>query len=248
MDTGDFEGWSKVYDIIYSGKKKEDDVNFYLDQAKKVDGPVLEIGCGTGRIYLELLKAGIDATGIDVSEGMLETLREKAEKEDLKTDVHQADMKSFNLGKNFDLIIIPFRTFLHNITLEEQIETLEVCRNHLKEDGKLVLNFFPPDCEYISENYGEEESEVVECNGDRYEVVKESEFVDEVEQVVKARQRVYHDEEKVWEGEFKLALISKRHFQLLLKLVGFSNWKVYGSFDLKELESKDQEMVWFVEK
>jgi len=65
-----FEEWAKVYDMIYGNYKK--DLDFYKREARKAKGKVLEIACGTGRIYLELLKDGIDAYGIDISENMLQ--------------------------------------------------------------------------------------------------------------------------------------------------------------------------------
>ncbi|MFX1299012.1 MAG: methyltransferase domain-containing protein, partial [Promethearchaeota archaeon] len=60
------ENWIKFYDIIYSSHVR--DVNFYKKEAEKATEKILEIGVGTGRIYIPLLKRGLDVYGIDVSE------------------------------------------------------------------------------------------------------------------------------------------------------------------------------------
>ena len=70
-----FEKWAKVYDLIYG--KYKDDIDFYRKETRKIKGKVLKIACETGRIYLELLKNGIDAYGIDISENMLKILKNK---------------------------------------------------------------------------------------------------------------------------------------------------------------------------
>jgi SAM-dependent methyltransferase len=72
-----FDAWSEFYDAELAARDP-DDVGFYRERASAVDGPVLELGCGTGRITLELLADGVDAYGIDVSAEMLATLRETA--------------------------------------------------------------------------------------------------------------------------------------------------------------------------
>ena len=70
-----YDLWTEVYDLLYGDYR--DDIEFYKNEAKKVDEEVLEIGCGTGWVYLELLKEGIDIYGIDSSYKMLEKLRER---------------------------------------------------------------------------------------------------------------------------------------------------------------------------
>ncbi len=117
MVAGDFDRWAEFYDSIYSDKNSED-VDFYVGLSKDFDR-VLELGCGTGRIYLKLLEKGIDASGVDISESMVERLREKAAERGLEPDVLCGRMDGFEFGKSFDLIIIPFRSFLHNISVEE---------------------------------------------------------------------------------------------------------------------------------
>ena len=116
-----FDKWAKFYDLIY-GKRRED-INFYRKEAKKTKGKVLEIACGTGRMYLEILKDGVDVYGIDISNNMLKALKKKAEKLQIKPKVYRADMRTFKLDKKFSLIIIPFRSFLHNLTVKDQLET-----------------------------------------------------------------------------------------------------------------------------
>ncbi|RLG61466.1 hypothetical protein DRN84_03510 [Candidatus Geothermarchaeota archaeon] len=127
-----------------------DDIEFYKNEAKKIDGKLLEIGCGTGRVYLELLKEGIDIYRIDSSYKMLEKLREKARKPNLIPKVYQADMRNFKLEQSFKLIIT-FRMFLHNLTIEDQLSALKCCKEHLTRNGKLILNFFNPNPEKIVE-------------------------------------------------------------------------------------------------
>ncbi len=109
MNMQNFEKWAKVYDLIYG--KYKNDINFYRKEVCKAKGKVLEIACGTGRIYLELLKDGVDAYGIDISKNMLEVLKKKARNLGLKPKVKKADTRNFKFNIKFSLIIIPFRSF-----------------------------------------------------------------------------------------------------------------------------------------
>ncbi len=242
-----FEEWAKVYDMIYGNFKE--DLDFYKREARKAKGKVLEIACGTGRIYLELLKDGIDAYGIDISENMLKVLKEKAKKLGLNPKVKKADMRNFRFNTKFSLIIIPFRSFLHNLTFNDQIKTLENCRKHLKSDGRLILNFFFPNPEVIVKNYGrEKEDRVIEFNNRKFVVTSKSYFIDEVNQIVEFIQTLKSESgEVLWRGKFQIALIYKKEFELLLRLTGFKKWKVYGGFNYEPLKSYRQEMVWIVE-
>ncbi len=74
-------GGAKHYDAAYSVKDDLVDRDFYLDLADEYGGPILEFGCGTGRITLPLARQGVDVTGMDASHSMLEVLRAKLAKE-----------------------------------------------------------------------------------------------------------------------------------------------------------------------
>lgn len=243
-----FDEFAAFYDAQH-GASVDGDREFYVDQALRADGPVLEVGCGTGRVYLELLREGVEATGIDVSREMLDELERKAAAEGLAADVHRADMADFTLDREFALVVIPFRAFLHATTRVDQQATLRNVRSVLAEDGRLVLNFFPPDVGLICDNYGETQATTIRRDGATYHVEKETEFADELERVVRTEQRLYDDDwNRLHRSEYRLRLVTKPEFELLLETVGFSDWSVYGGFDLEPLESVDQELVWAVER
>jgi SAM-dependent methyltransferase len=237
--------WAKVYDMIYGNYR--DDVAFYLGEAKKAKGKTLEVACGTGRIYLELLKQGLDTVGIDISEEMIAALKAKAEGMALKPKVHVADMRSFKLGERFNLIIVPFRSFLYNLTTEDQLKTLRNFREHLAPGGRLVLNFFYPDIERMM-SFGKESEDLVVIENGRYLLREKSFFVDEVNQTIETVAALFKDNELFWKGSYRLAFIYKREFELLLRLTGFGKSSVFGGFDKRPLSSYKQEMVWIVER
>ena len=136
----EYDQWASVYDAIYG--EHTPDISFYDKEAKKAHGPVLELACGTGRILLPMLKAGIEAHGVDISGKMLGVLKRKASSLDLKPSVYLADMRTFKLKKKFSLIIVPFRAFLHNLTIEDQLSSLKCLRRHLAPGGVLLFDFW----------------------------------------------------------------------------------------------------------
>src|SRR6516165_10651213 len=92
---------AKYYDGAYAAMKDLVDTGFYCELARQCGGPVLEIGCGTGRILLAIARGGIEIHGVDNSAPMLATLkenltREKPEVRD-RVSLHAADMRDFRL-------------------------------------------------------------------------------------------------------------------------------------------------------
>ena len=162
-----FDTWADIYDSDCE-EQELNDLEFYVDLACQVDGPVLEVGCGTGRIYLELLKAGVDAYGFDISKEMLSVLDQNAAEADLTPRVRQADMTEFAPKREYALIIVPFRTFLHNITTADRKAALRNFQQALRPNGKIALDFFVPSFEAICENYGEPVTRTITQNGEEY--------------------------------------------------------------------------------
>jgi len=116
---------------------------------------VLELGCGTGRILIPIAEAGVEITGVDLAPSMLAVAREKVAK--LSPDVQRriqlvpGDMRDFSLERTFSLVAIPFRAFLHLLTVDDQRRALGAVRKHLVAGGRLVLNVFDPSVLFIAE-------------------------------------------------------------------------------------------------
>jgi SAM-dependent methyltransferase len=142
-----------LYDHYQRGV--DGDVPFYVAQARECGGPVLELGCGTGRVLLPVAEAGIDVVGLDASRDMLDGLREKLARRPAETQrrvqlVH-GDMRDFRLGREFPLVTIPYRSFLHLLTVADQRRALACVRRHVAPGGRLVLNVFDPDIPFLAE-------------------------------------------------------------------------------------------------
>ncbi|SFC45449.1 Methyltransferase domain-containing protein [Halobiforma haloterrestris] len=249
MDSGAsayFDDLAEFYDAVHD---EGDDVAFYRDLALEADGPVLEVGCGTGRIHLELLRAGVDADGIDVSSDSLAVLREKAAEEGLKPSVREADVTDFDPDREYGLAIVPFRAFLHLLEVDDRLAALERLHDALAPGGRLALNAFAPNFEIICEEYGEWIETDFAVDGREYTHRTVTELVDELEGIARIRTDVRDaDGERVVEASNRIALVSKAEFALLFRCSPFSSWEVSGGFDGDPLEDVSQEMVWIAER
>ena len=130
------------------------DVQFFVDAARERGGPVLELGCGTGRVLIPTARAGFDIVGLDASAHMLSICRSQvdAEPESVRSKVA--------LGRTFALITMPFRPFQHLIRVEDQLACLACIRRHLSDGGTLLLDLFNPSLEHlVNQVIGEEFAE-----------------------------------------------------------------------------------------
>ena len=138
---------AEFYDFVVPYRERGD-VNFFVEAAKESGGPVLEIGCGTGRVLIPTAKAGIEILGLDASPAMLTVCREKLARESAETraqaSLTEGDMRRFDLGREFRLVTIPFRPFQHLMTVDDQLACLASVHRHLREGGQLVLDLFNP--------------------------------------------------------------------------------------------------------
>lgn len=111
--------------------------SFLLHLAQQADGPLLELGCGTGRYTLYLTRLGFTVTGLDIVPGMLARARQKAA--DLPVTWVEADVRSFQLDEKFAFIFETGAVFEHLLTRPDQEAFLARVREHLAEDGRFLL-------------------------------------------------------------------------------------------------------------
>jgi len=124
------------------------DIEFYLDQARRSGGPVLDLGGGTGRVAWPLAESGFEVTSLDLSAPMLarsETMRELASPAaQTRVNLVHADLRDFALPTQFGLAIAPGRTFQLLLTPDDQRSVLATIHRHLRPGGVLVLQLFDP--------------------------------------------------------------------------------------------------------
>lgn len=150
MDLNTTYDWPDYYDWTSNGL--DHDLTYYTELAKESGGPVLELGCGTGRCSLAIAREGIQVYGIDQSIDMLQRAEQKAKAMGLDQMVTwmEENMTEFDLPHHkFPLVIIPYRSFLHLTNVHDQIETLKKIRDHLTDDGVLAFNVFVPHLDHL---------------------------------------------------------------------------------------------------
>lgn len=149
----DYAFVAELYDYVTPYAERPD-VGFFVEAAQEAGGPVLEVGCGTGRVLIPTARAGVDIMGLDLSQHMLAICRQRLAEEpaqvQARAQLEQADMRRFDLGRTFALATIPFRPFQHLTTVEDQIACLETIRRHLEPGGRLILDVFNPKLEALA--------------------------------------------------------------------------------------------------
>ena len=144
---------ARVYDP-WSASVVED-VPFYVQEAVRAGGPVLELGVGTGRIAVPIASAGIEVVGVDLSAGMLDVARERAELAGVSIDLRQGDMRDPPVEGEFPLVICPFRSLLHMETDDDRRLALRaVSRRLAKGRGRFVFDVFAPAADDIADTHG----------------------------------------------------------------------------------------------
>ena len=106
---------------------------------------IMEIGCGMGRLFPIFMKTAELIAGIDLSTKMLSKAQHFLENSSPNIMVHlqEADMRSFSLGEKYDLIVVALSVLKHLRTGEDRFKTLENAKNHLKEDGFILIDNTP---------------------------------------------------------------------------------------------------------
>ncbi len=134
---------ARFYDTV---KHPIDDVPFYIERIKSLKAKkVLELGCGTGRVFLPLARECEKIVGIEFSKEMLETCEEKVTKSGLtNTKTFKGDITNLNLSETFDLVIAPYRVLQALESDEEVHGFFETISKHLKTTGRGIVNVFKP--------------------------------------------------------------------------------------------------------
>ncbi len=250
------ELYAQLYDVSVPDWPGE--VDFYRQraaQARSKDADVLEVACGTGRIALRLAQEGARVTGLDISPELLAVAREKSAGIPNVRWV-EGDMRTFELGQKFGLVIIPGHSFQFMLTPGDQVRCLETIQRHLVEDGVLVVHLDHQDVRWLGGQLVPEQdpltagAELVHpVTGQR---IRRSHCwaFEPSTQTATVRMR--------WEGLDEHGNVAERwtsdpvslhcvfRFEMehLLRRAGFAIAAVYGDFFNGELGNDSREMIW----
>jgi len=254
----EFDAWASLYDLVHSGLPGETEL--YIDLASKCEGAVLELGVGTGRVAIPTVQKGIPVVGLDISEAMLDECARKWAKVSTQENTQQltliqGDMSNFDLGKQFSLITMPYRSFMHLLTSEQQKNCLKSVALHLSPGGQFIMNTWVPDsaCIYA---FGSAQDELEYRHIDTYTLEDEGSiehfhsvsYCDFDQRMQEQHLLVRKDINGQEVAEEKLPLVRTWFFIREMKnLIESSPLKlesVWGSFERTLLKAGDTEAIW----
>lgn len=243
------------YDLEYSDYRA--DVDFYRQYALALDPgkalPVLELGCGTGRILLDLAKAGFSVTGVDSSAEMLGIARVHVEGGGVQDRVRlvPGDMRHpvSRDGSRFNMAFCALNTFAYLRTTDDQLSMLRAVKESMVRHGLLILDLTPPWPDLLPP----EDGEVVyqgafhdpETGGTLHKLVTgraepstqthQVRLLYDLERPDGALSRVSKEETFRWTGRYEM--------ELLLRTGGYTVEQLYGDYDLNDFEDHSERMI-----
>lgn len=253
LDTN-YDEWSRVYDKVYS--YVTEDIPFYVEEARKSGGPILELGCGTGRVTIPIARTGLKTVGLDISSEMLTIAKQKGS--DLIGDegpltLLQSDMRNFCTNQHFNLIIIPFRGFLSLTNVGDQALALDNIKQHLNKNGRLIFNAFVPDLDMLAQ----EEDQVFHLrdvinpeDGGRIVLWHQSSY-DHYNQIIDTRMIIEELDSsgtmnRRMHKDFRLRYAHRWEIEHLLGRYGYEIIDLFGDFGKSAFDETSSEMIWVV--
>lgn len=229
-----YQGLSACYYDAFFCEPDELELLFYKQMIESTPSPALEIACGTGRLLLPLLKAGISVEGFDSSPEMLAQCKVKANKTDIKAVLYQQQMQALTLPKKYGCLFSALGSFQQLTDLTDAYAALKRFHEHLLPNGKLVIYLYLP--WHNAPEFGQwHAQEPITLEDGKTLQVSEKAVHDPIEQQLfmtyryqlKENDQIIATEEK----EMTIRWYSKHEFELMLTQVGFKDIEVHNGYN-----------------
>ncbi|MCH7479978.1 MAG: class I SAM-dependent methyltransferase [Chloroflexi bacterium] len=212
-----------------------EDIPFWQGLAAQQGGPILELGCGTGRVTLELAGEGHEVYGLDNDADTLAVLQRRLSESDLPNVAYrQADMTEFSLKSKFPLIILPCNTY-STLSAQQRLVTLECVQKHLAAGGLFAASMLNPARVLELPESGEPELEETIVHPRSGQPVQVSSAWQRGES---SFQVIWHYDHMLPDGKVERTTVTANHelastedYQHELQQAGFELKDVYGDFE-----------------
>jgi Methylase involved in ubiquinone/menaquinone biosynthesis len=229
------KGFARHYDQDYEILRHEgQDVTFYTELAAQADGPVAEVGCGTGRVLLSVARAGARVVGFDPSPAMLAGFTARLEREPAEVR-ERVELRDGHFGHlphdgGFGLVFSAFRAFQHLASDEQQLLALREMARVTAPGGLLAFDVFDYDPRRAKAFAREHVDYLLEVGEQRHERRSRARF-DPATQLIHARFRWLVDGTEVDAGDFTLRVSSAEHLLQQTRRAGLLPVELFGDFD-----------------
>jgi len=251
MEINNYDYVADLYDIYVPATF---DIDFFITETKKTSGEVLELMSGTGRVSIPLIEAGVKLTCVDLSGELNGVLEKKLQQNGLRADVFKMDVCKLELHKKFDMVIIPFHSFAHITSRDDQRKALACIQQHLLPSGTFICTLGNPKLRQkavdgqlrlfrtysLPETNGSLLLWIVENHNDNDEkIVEAMQFYEEYDAKGVLRSK------RLMELHFRLS--PKDEFEENAKEAGFRIKSLYGDYAYSEFTEESPFMIWILE-
>jgi SAM-dependent methyltransferase len=225
-----YDAIAELYDPW--SKSVTEDVDFYVAEARKAGGPVVELGVGTGRIAVPTVRSGVRVIGVDSSAGMLEVCRRRGEEAGVAEllELRLGDLRRPPVEERVRLVTAPFRSFLHLGSDADRLEALAAAWGLLEPGGRLVFDVFAPSRADVEETHA------------RW-LEREPGIWERADWDLERRVLTLSVRGGRGETTMELAWIAPEEWRGLLEQAGFDVLACYGWFDMRPY-SGGEDIVW----
>lgn len=250
------------WDLLYEDRTI--DIPFYIDLAKKSPPPILELGCGTGRVLIPIAKEGLDIIGCDNSPDMLNVAQKKVDallsNTRNKIRLIVSDMSNIDFNEQYGLIFLAFNSFSYLLSIAEQKATLKKVFHHLQKGGCFAFDILNPEYGRYTDRHSENAdflklsgrewenpntgNRVVEWFSRNYDltnqIMHEIQVWEEISDDNTSIRRYYRDRRQRYSFRYEV--------EHLLESAGFNLETVYGDFCCNPVTPTSTQIVYVARK
>ena len=233
-----------LYDLVHEKPADGEQINFYERQIKRFGQPVLELASGTGNYLVTLSENDFDISGTEKFEEKRNISYNKAESRNVETNLHDVDMRQFELNQKFNLIFVAGNALQHLNTIEDVNSCFNSVKRHLNPHGKFIVEVFNPSIELLNRDskqryfvgeYKTDDGWIVITTNVNYDSATQINHID------------WHYKNQYWKQEQTISFKMRQYFpQELDALFVYNGFRIeakYGDFDESNFKSDSPKQI-----